>query len=281
MKKKEAFILVGSFLLCVLANYLRHGKIFVALLNSLALIFSIIIFQNLSGKNLSQFKSPFIILLGAIPLFHFDPRQILVSLFQILILLLWFLATTPLLKNQKTKNFLFLISLLLLFWGSLISTRILSWPFNLDKESLIFFSPLFDRVIARYRDQAMYFPFQLRLATFSPSTAYLYSFLRNIAHLLSFQKLYDILLIANLCPLFWGVALTLKSPLTKNRFLFLGLIVVLTTAGINKSPDIFNSASLISFVFIFLILAGLEKINPKIYAFLLFLSLIIATGPKL
>ena len=278
MNRKTVFILLGSFLLCFLLNLLNHNQLLVAFFNSSLLILSILFFQRFSGKKISTITPIFLILLGAIPLFHFNPEKIFINYAQLITLVLWLSAVTV--KNKKVKYLLFFAGIILLFWGNLISGKMLNWFLDLDKERTIFYVPSFQEAIVRYRGEALYVTYQLRLLIYS-SLIYFYYLLTNIARLLSLRSLYDVLLIANLYPLFRGIILSLKSPKAKNSFIYLGLLITLIAIGINRSPDKFNSLYFSSPLLLYFILLGLEKINIKIYALLLFLSLIMITGPQI
>jgi len=278
MNRKTVFIFLGSFLLCFLLNLLNHNQFLVAFFNSSLLILSILFFQRFSGKKISTITPIFLILLGAIPLFHFNPEKIFINYAQLITLVLWLSAVTV--KNKKVKYSLFFVGIILLFWGNLVSGKMLNWFLDLDKERTIFYVPSFQQVIARYCPKAIYITSQLRLLSFS-LLAYFYYSLTNIARLLSLRSLYDVLLIANIYPFFRGIILSLKFPKAKNSFIYLGLLITLIAIGINRSPDKFNSLYFSSPLLLYFILLGLGKINIKIYALLLFLSLIMITSPQI
>lgn len=275
--KETTLVSLGAFFLCFALNFLNHGQLFVAILNSLLLVLSIFFFQSFSGKKIFSITPVFLILLGVIPLFHFNPQQVFTNYLQLTTLGLWLFAIK--IRNKKIKYLLFSAGILFIFWGSLTTGRLLNWSFDFDKERTIFHVPSFQNAIIRHRKEALYAPFQLRPLIFS-SLVYFYNFLANIAHFLSLKNLYDVLLIANLYPLFWGLTSSLKSAKNKHGLIYLGLLVTLIVIGLNRVPDKFNSLYFSSPLLLYFILLGLEKINIKVYALLLFLSLIMIASPQ-
>lgn len=144
---------------------------------------------------------------------------------------------------------------------------------NLNKDHSIFSMIEVQDGIKKHQKDALYIPFRLRPLIYN-DLIYINFSLSRIADFISLKTLYDILLLANLYPFFWG--------LKRKKFIaFAAILVALLLIGINKSPDKFSSFFIISPILVYFILRGLEKVNTKIYLFLLAVSLVIITGPSL
>lgn len=168
----------------------------------------------------------------------------------------------------------FLLFLLIIFVGTLYTTRVITKEMTVDKVKLIFDMPTISDSIKKHQSDAIYIPYKLRLVLFNGSV-YIYQILRNIAHFWSLDNINKIVLLANLYPIILG----LKQLINKQKKLFLillfGLVVNSVVIGLNKMVDARGSTYLILPILIYFFIKGIGKVNLKIYLAMLFLNLML------
>lgn len=254
-------------------------------LNTILLLLSISFFK-LILVNTSNFDSyskkeflQFVIGLGFIPIFTFS-LPIGIHLLIILISLLYFL----LVFENKFSKYILIIMFFLTIFSSLYSVGALSYDGGNNKYVFSNNSSIIS--VKQIENQKLYLK-QLKdnlliykLANHNIADIFyndlftLYPVLVNMGRFLNLANFYNILLLANLYPLFLGIKYfnsSFKNPL----FIYLSFLSLIISAGIY----IYNSNPEIIFVFtlpiISLILLGILKVNINIYNFLLLISILI------
>lgn len=266
MQAKSLLLPALSALLSLFINFLLHHTLSVALLNSLTLGLSVCFFQYFLPPIKSLFNNFFIIFLGAIPLFFFIPTN---KFF--LFLPLFFLGFLYLYKRFSKKYVLIICGLFLLF-GNLYSDGIIEYPFSVQSSQLIFNSPEISYNMHRHQQDALFIPYKARLLVYSP-LIYVYAALTNLFYFFNLKNLSEILLFANLYPLFTGIYIILKQKNSIKNIFLAALLITATTIGIDRSTDPFQSLYLLGPIFIYIILLGMQAINRKLYIILWILSL--------
>ncbi len=277
MNKKIAIILI-TFVVCFVVNLLRQNQVLTAIINALLLSLSMGLLVNIDEKRNSLLKYFSLVAFALIPLFQFSPQQFITRLFPFVVLLIWLIQDKLKYINQLfLTRIIFITGIILIFLGNLITGAMISVPLNFNTQQTIFTMPVVSNAIIKHQHDALYIPFRMRPLVYNNSV-YVYFLFTRLMEFLSLKTLYDVLLLANLYPLFWGMYLGVKNLSSKSAFAFSGILVTLLVIGINKSPDKFNSFYIISPFFIYFILLGLEKVNNKLYLLLVALSLLIFTG---
>lgn len=261
------------FLLCFFLNILNHGNIWIGVLNTLLLGLSLYFFQNFSHQKISSIKSPYLILLGTIPLFNHYYENYILIFFAIGIILLFLIY----LKIGLKYLLVFLI-FLYMFVASLYAGEIIKFPFSLQGDRLIFNDNWTNLAITGMQREALYILYSLRLLIFN-SSVYLYVMLSKMAELFMLKNLYDVLLVANLYPLFNGIILDLRSWKKQKLLIISSIFLISFTVVSSRAVDIFNTFLLMSPFLMYFILKGLGSINEKIYILLMIFSLFIVTSP--
>lgn len=243
------------------------------LLNYLTLGLSIYLFRRYLPSKSSLFGSFLIISLVLIPLFYYSPNNFVsfLPLFSVGILALY---------KQFPNRFVLLIWAIFLFLGSLYSSEVIKYPFDIQHSQLIFNSPEVNYHLNRHQEDALFIPYKLRQIVYS-QTIYFYALLTNFFDFMNLKNLYDVLLLANLYPIFVGIY---KIFIEKNKFkhiIFSAFFVTMLTAGLDRSPDKFQSLYLLGPIFLYLILRGAQNINKKVYLALWALSFYIFINPKI
>lgn len=273
MRNKFLISTILCLLLSILINYLSHKDLLVSLVNSITLTLSVYIFYNyINSKN--SFLNSLIISFPLIPLFSYLPNNTFISFLPLLSLGIINLYI------RFPKKWILVIWALFLLLGGAYSGEIIKYPFDVQDSQLIFNSPEINYNIQRHQQDAMFLPFKARQIIYSKLIIG-YAALNNFFDFLNLKNLSDILLIANLYPLFVGMYRIFgqKNSLW-NIFLITFLITVLI-AGIDRSPDKFQSLYLLGPVFIYLIILGINKLNRKVYFALWILTFLILISPKI
>ncbi len=262
------------FILSGLLNYFLHGDLLISLVNPFTLASSIYLFKNYFITKKFLFNSFFIISLGLIPLFYYLPNSNLISLLP--------LISTGILSLYKviSKKWVIIVWVIFLLVGNSFSGEIIKYPFNIQDSQLIFNSPEINYNIKRHQSDALFIPFKLRQLVYS-NLIFIYAILNNFFDFLNLKNLYDILLISSLYPLFLGCYKIFMEKNELRDIYLITFVVVILTAGIDRSPDKFQSLYLLGPIFINLIILGVQSINKKLYLFLLLLSLFISISPKI
>lgn len=244
-----------SVVLVFVVNVLKENSWLIAGLNAVIFGLSILVFK---------FKKPLLLLiLALIPIFSFDIKNIWVNIGIIMIL-----SLLGLLKIKKLNKICWCLIILIFIVINLLAARILNQSWQWDKSQLIFSINNIKEWIIYHQKDAVFLPYKARLLVYNP-LIYLYYFLGNLGHLITFRNLSNLILMANLYPLFFG----LKE--NKKKIVWLFLIISLVIAGIDRSPDKFNSLYALAPLFLYLIGSGFEKMNKKIYFGLLLLNLLV------
>lgn len=273
MQAKTLMITFIVSFLSIIFNLYNHQDIIVSLLNSLILGLSVYWFQKKLNISRSAFNIFLIISLSLIPLFYYFPTKIYFFFLPLFSLgFFYFYRLLP-------KKYVILIYGLFLLLGNLYFSEIIKYPFRIQTEQLIFNSPEVNYNIHRHQQDALFIPYKARLIIYS-KLIYVYAFLTNLFSFLNLKNLSDVLLIANLYPLFVGIYNIFKQKNEFTNICITTFAVTALTLGIDRSTDkfqIFLSGPAI----IFLILSGTRMINKKLYFALWILSIFIYISPKI
>jgi hypothetical protein len=253
-ERKFKLILTGSVILCFLINIFLKNNIWVAVSNAIIFGLSVLI--------LKRFNPFFLPVLALAPIFNFDIKQI-----QINFLLIAFLGLIFLAKKIKTgKNLVILIALGLFVWGNLLGAKIINWPNSFDiSQPITGIEPIKDYMNQHQKD-TVFLPYKVRLLIYNP-LIYIYYGLGNMFHLITLGNLASVILWVNIYPLIIGIWEKIKEK--KKIWFWIFLTTGLAIIAIDKSNDKFNSLYFLSPILVYLTAKGLEKINVKIYAVLL------------
>lgn len=274
MKRKNVATFSAAVSICFFLNIYIHHNIVFALLNAILLGLSLLIVFLYSNK-FTGILPVFIVATSLIPLFYFIPNNPIVYNFTYAYLILWVSS----IKFTKIKSLLVIIGFVLLLWGTLISNNLITFPISVNRERLIFKNRVVQEKISYHQKDARYVPYRMRRILFNNSV-YVYSSISNVAFFLSFQNLYNILLIANIYPLIIGIIFSWRNKKQYfNGVILLALALTFFALGINSSADKFNSLFIATPLLLYLIIQGLQKVNKKIYALLLIISLILISYP--
>src|SRR3989344_747513 len=273
MKFKFILSTTLCFLLAFILNLFSHHSLSVALTNSFLLVLSIYFFQSFLNK--SYYLSYLIIIsFSLIPLFNYLPYINLISLLPLISLSFFILY------KRWPKKWILIFFAISLFVGNIYSGEIIKYPLNLQDTQLIFNSPEINYHIKRHTEDALFLPFKMRQLLYS-KLVYIYAAFTNFFDFLNLKNISDVLLIANIYPLFMGFSLLFKQEKVFRNFCLMAFFVTLFTAGIDRSPDKFQSLYLLSLIFLFLIILGLQKINKTFYLSLWVLTLFLLVNPKI
>ncbi len=263
---------LSPLLICFLLNLIIHGNLLIGVLNALLLGLCLFFFQNFASKSISSIELPYLLILGVIPLFNHN-YDLVVTLLAIGLILL-------LLAYLRTNFKLMLIPVILLYMiaSSAYANEIIRLPFVFKTDRLIFNDRWTNQALAETEKEALYLPHRLRSLVFNKSV-YLYVLLSKIAELFMLKNLYEILLIANLYPLFSGLIANLKLWNKEKLGIFLSIFLIILIAVSSNGTNTFNTFILLSPFTIYFILRGFASINKKIYFLLVILSFLIVTSP--
>ena len=140
-----------------------------------------------------------------------------------------------------------------------------------NKDDLVFNGPQITFAIARLRGQLGGSNFFTELIY--NKALYINIFLSNLTRFFSLRNFYDVILLANLYPLFLGFSIFVSNYRRGNYLMIFWLLILMFVTGISQSQDKSNVLYLGSPILLFFILQGLLKVNSKIYLGLLILSL--------
>lgn len=275
MQAKALFPAIISSFLSFALNLLFDHNLSVSLLNCLTLGLSVYLFQNYLASKKSLFNIFLTVSLGLIPLFYYLPANKLIAYLPLFSLGLFYLY-----RKLPKKYGIIIFWGLFLFFGNFYSGEIIKYPFNIQHSQLIFNSPEVNYNMHRHQQDALFIPYKARLLVYS-QLVYVYALLTNLFNFLNLKNLSDILLIANLYPLFVGIHNIFKHKNIFRSFILTAFLVTALTAGIDRSTDKFQSLYLLGPIFIYLILYGAQTINKKLYFTLWILSLFISISPKI
>lgn len=237
-------------------------------INIIILISTFLLFFRYGNRKISIKYILFIIILLFAPLFNYQAEQLIFSFLPFLTLIFLFLVIF-----YNKNQLILIISLLYIYFASILISNIIVWPFHFQIDYTILANNHIPNAIFEHQHDALYLPFKLRPILFN-SLVYFYFIFTQIFTFLSFSNLYNIVLLANLYPLILGLISLLKYPSsTKKLFILGGIIITLLVIGFSRSISEISVLFIISPLFIYLILVGLEKVNTKIYLVLLFISL--------
>lgn len=280
---KLKIVIVLTFLLCFILNYLKSQQIVISLANGLIIFFSINIFLFGLGKNdLHNFISDwkrliFVLILGLIPIFSYLPdyRNLVYVLLTGLVIIYLGLII------DKFKPIFLLIGFSIIFLGNLLSIGVINIDsFNgkvvLNPKGLIFHNFSSNNVVesVNWHRNYLVLPFNLSSIMFNKLiySRYLYS---NMMKAISLNTFNDIILLCNLYPLIYGVYFFYKKNLYGKKVILIWTSLVFFGTAINLSFDKYKSFYFLGPILLYLILLGLTKINLKIYLLLFLLSLFI------
>jgi len=171
------------------------------------------------------------------------------------------------------KPLIFLVVILLIFFGGLFSTNVINKNFSIDKVKLIYDMPSIRDSVSQHQKDARYLPYRLRLIVFN-NLIYVYQALRNIANFWNLNNINKTILLANLYPIFIGLKL-----IGKEKYLFwmciLGFCFCSIVIGLNKMVDARSATLFMVPIFGYLILKGIRKVNMKFYLPLLIISILL------
>lgn len=264
----------ASSLLSLTLNLSTHHNLLPSLLNSLALGLSIYLFQIYLKQVKSVFNIFLVISLGLIPLFHYSPDNQFASFLPLFSLGLLFLYVII------QKGYVLIIFGLFLLIGNIYSSGIIKHPFNVQYSQIIFNSPEINYNINRHQQDALFIPYQARLIVYS-KLIYMYALLTNSFNLLNLKNFADILLIANLYPLFKGLYQVFTNKNTSWNLCMTAFLITFLTIGVDRSAEKFKSLYLLGPIFIYLIFLGTKKLNKKLYLILWIISFLIFISPKI
>ncbi len=272
-------MVIATLFLSFLLNILNHGNILIGILNTLLLFFSIYFYfkfshQKLSFSKSTDFNSPFIILIGAIPLFT-RANNILIILIEIGICLLTLFYLTT-----KFKKISALIIVVYILFASFYANGLIKPSFSFQPNLLIFNDDWTNLYITQMKTESHYMPNIIRSLIFNPSVHF-YVMLSKIAGLFTLKNLYNVLLIANIYPLVKGLTVDLKSWNKSKTLLIFCIFLISFCMVLSRSADYVNMNTfvLMSPFLIYFILRGLNSINKIIYLALFVISIVIATSP--
>lgn len=267
-------IILLSSLLTLTLNLIYHHSLLVAFLNSLTLGLSIHFIQRFLNLKLSAFNIFLTTFLALMPLFHYKPANNFFSLLPLLSLGILYLYT------QFQKKLILIVWMLFLVLGMLYSNDIIKYPFKVQDHQLIFSSQEINNNLTKHQQDALYIPYRARQIVYS-HLIYLYASLTSFFNFLSLKNLSDILLIANLYPLFTGIIYILKQNTKLTYPCIAAFLISIVTIGIDRSTDKYQSWYLLGPIFVLLIMLGAQRISKKLYLILWVLSFFIFISPKL
>src|SRR3989344_7178430 len=251
---KASITSVCTFLVIFGLNIAFHGHLSVALINSLLVFLLVIFFRFLSDSEKTKKEKYLALLPITIPLFFYNPQDLVTYLLPIVVLVSWIL-----LAYSNYNKWFFFTGIFLIFISQLIAGGIVKIPFDIETDKLIFNTPSIQNAVEKHQQDALYFPFKLRAVIFN-DLVYVYYGLTRAFDFLTLKAFYETLLLANLYPLFVGILTILKQNKTRDKFIYLNLLATLLVIAINQSPDKFISFLIVSPFLMYLIFLGFEKI---------------------
>lgn len=260
-----------AFLSSLILNFSFHQNLLISLLNAFTLGLSVYLFQ--ARQLLSPFNIFLVTSLSLIPLFNYAPTNIYFSLLPLFSLGFFYLY------KMFPRKLVIVIWGVFLLIGNLYFSEIVKYPLNIQSHQLIFSSPETNYNIDRHQKDALLIPYKARLIIYS-KLIFVYVFLTNLFSSLNLKNLSDVLLLANLYPLFVGIYNIFKQKNEFTNICITGFAVTALTLGIDRSTDRFQ-IFLLGPLIVLLILLGTQAINKKIYIILWILSIFIYISPKI
>ncbi len=274
MHRSLLLTIIIASLVCLFVNYFSHHSLFTSLINSLALGLSILLFQNYLALKNNTFNNFLLISLGLMPIFSYQPDPNLFAVLPLAALILIYLYI------KQPNKYLIIIWIIYIFFGHLYLSEVIKYPFSLQDSQLIFNSPEVNLYLNQHQQDALFLPYKVRQLFYS-ETIYIYAALTNFFDFLNLKNLYEVLILANLYLLFTGIY-KIFTEKDKLKFFFITTFsVTMLTAGIDRSPDKFQSLYLLGPLLLYLILVGAQGVNKKIYLFFWALSFFIYISPKI
>lgn len=232
--KKKVIGQVIAIIVCFLANLYKHNETTVAILNSIVLGWSLFLIIK---KNISWWWWP---ILGLIPLFSFDSKNILLPYWQIASLTLWTVI--------KNKKILFGLTAILLIYGTAMSCQYLNFPMEINKERTLMVNDRAEEIRKDHVNEATFLPFRIRKIIYGPGVVAL-KWIRNTASFWEVKNFSDTLGIGIIL-----LALGLKKI---TRVEIIGMMIIFLMIGFGKTFDRFNGLYFSSPFWLWLISKGL------------------------
>lgn len=247
------------------------------LLNWLVLILSVILFVRYKpgiAKNFFRRRWIPLLLLVLMPLLSYHPSSTLTTLLVTAsILLLLIKPNSPALNTLLNFS-----SLSLFFFNALMLSRLLTLPPSLsfDWERTVFqnvyLSNTMNQAIADFRHASPFTP--LFTGLFYNKALTSFYFFQNLLRFLHPRNFYDLLLLANLYPLCWGVYFYFKEDFPQTKIWAVWLGELLFISGLNRTVEKTTALYPALPLLLFFIIRGLPKINHLVYFLLLIISLL-------
>jgi hypothetical protein len=156
--------------------------------------------------------------------------------------------------------------------GGFLTTRVVSKNFSIDKVKLISDMPSIRDAVAQHQKDALYVPYKIRLIIFNKSI-YVYQVLRNIANFWNLDNFNKIFLWGNFYPIILGLRTLWLKQRDKFWICISGLSAGSLVIGLNKMTDARGASWFMLPIFVYLFFKGIKKINKKVYACLLAISI--------
>lgn len=272
-------MIVAALLLCFLLNIINHGNILTGILNTFSLFLSIYFYLKFTDQELSFIKftylgSPFIILIGATPLFTRENDILIITIaIGISLLAIFYLKTI-------FKKISILIIIIYLLFVSFYANGLIKPPFSFQAHQLVFNDDGINVYISQMEMESQYMPYIIRSIIFNP-LIHFYVMFSKLASLFTIKNLHSALFIANIYPLVKGLTLDFKSWNKSKTLLICCTLLISFSMIISRSVEIININTfiLLSPFLTYFILRGLSFVNKLIYLTLFVISIIIATSP--
>lgn len=219
-------------------------------------------------------RSIFFISLVLTPLLYYQSKTFFIYPLALLSILFFVLY------KKFLKTSIMVVWLIFLFIGNLYVSEVINFPFDIQESQLIFNSPEINYHIKRHQEDALYLPYKIRQLVYS-SPVFFYASISNFFDLITIKNISDILLLANVYPLFLGLYEITSERNRLRNFILLSFLITLITTGIDRSADKFQSLYLLFPMFIYLIFLGYKKVDKKLYISLFILSIFILISPKI
>ena len=280
MRQRLLIPIIFVFILTFLINFLSAHNLLTSIANSATLCLSVYLFKDYLNKRRFLFNIFIIVSFCIVPLFHYQPKPGFISLLPLLSLGFFYIS------SRATKKLVYLNKVLVLVWIFFLtlsisySSEVIKPPFGIQSSQLIFNSPEINYNIKRHQQDALYIPYKIRQLIYSDSV-FSYAILTNFFDFLNLKNLSDALFIANLYPLFVGFYKFFRERFEFKYLCLSAFLITILIAGIDRSPDKFQSLYLLGPVFVYLIILGLRSINKKFYILLWVLGLFILLTPKI
>ena len=280
MRQRLLIPIIFVFILTFLINFLSAHNLLTSIANSATLCLSVYLFKDYLNKRRFLFNIFIIVSFCIIPLFQYQPKSDFISLLPLLSLGFFYISSRAIEKINYLNIVLILVWIFFLTLSIAYSGEVIKPPFEIQSSQLIFNSPEINYNIKRHQQDALYIPYKIRQLIYSDSV-FSYAILTNFFDFLNLKNLSDALFIANLYPLFVGFYKFFRERFEFKYLCLSAFLITILIAGIDRSPDKFQSLYLLGPVFVYLIILGLRSINKKFYILLWVLGLFILLTPKI